>query len=122
MSREDVFVSADWAEKNLNAENVVFVEVDEDTSAYDGGHIKGAVRLDWKTELQEMPPDTVPVGAKKPSSANWSSCPGMSGSFRAPWLDIVAVSEGRNGTDRSSSGVPSANVTVNVGLKPWPVT
>ncbi|HWF28078.1 MAG TPA: sulfurtransferase, partial [Mycobacterium sp.] len=41
MARSDVLVSADWAESNLAAANVVFVEVDEDTSAYDGGHIAG---------------------------------------------------------------------------------
>jgi thiosulfate/3-mercaptopyruvate sulfurtransferase len=54
MSRADVLVSADWAEENLNSPGVVFVEVDEDTSAYDGGHIAGAVKLDWKTELQDQ--------------------------------------------------------------------
>jgi thiosulfate/3-mercaptopyruvate sulfurtransferase len=54
MSRDSVLVSADWAEKNLNADGVVFVEVDEDTSAYDGGHIPGAVKIDWKTELQDQ--------------------------------------------------------------------
>ena len=54
MSRADVLVSADWAEENLNTADVVFVEVDEDTSAYDGGHIPGAVKLDWKTELQDQ--------------------------------------------------------------------
>ena len=54
MSRADVLVSADWAEENLNTPGVVFVEVDEDTSAYDGGHIAGAVKLDWKTELQDQ--------------------------------------------------------------------
>jgi thiosulfate/3-mercaptopyruvate sulfurtransferase len=54
MSREDVLVSADWAEENLDTDGVVFVEVDEDTSAYDGGHIAGAVKLDWKTELQDQ--------------------------------------------------------------------
>ncbi len=54
MSRADVLVSADWAEENLNAPGVVFVEVDEDTSAYDGGHLPGAVKLDWKTELQDQ--------------------------------------------------------------------
>src|ERR671938_548580 len=54
MSRADVLVSADWAEENLNTSGVVFVEVDEDTSAYDGGHIRGAVKLDWKTELQDQ--------------------------------------------------------------------
>ena len=54
MSRQDVLVTVDWAEENLNAEHVVFVEVDEDTSAYEGGHIPGAVRIDWKTELQDQ--------------------------------------------------------------------
>ena len=54
MSRADVLVSADWAEENLNTPGVVFVEVDEDTSAYDGGHIEGAVKLDWKTDLQDQ--------------------------------------------------------------------
>ncbi|MGH3736503.1 MAG: sulfurtransferase [Micromonosporaceae bacterium] len=54
MSREDSLVSADWAEKNLDTPGTVFVEVDEDTSAYDGGHIPGAVKLDWKTELQDQ--------------------------------------------------------------------
>jgi thiosulfate/3-mercaptopyruvate sulfurtransferase len=53
MSREDVLVTADWAEENLGTAGVVFVEVDEDTSAYDGGHIPGAVKIDWKTELQD---------------------------------------------------------------------
>ncbi len=36
MSRNDVLVSADWAQENLSAPGLVFVEVDEDTSAYDG--------------------------------------------------------------------------------------
>src|ERR1700750_1577995 len=53
MARSDVLVSTDWAESNLDAPNTVFVEVDEDTSAYDGGHIAGAVKLDWKTDLQD---------------------------------------------------------------------
>ena len=53
MARSDVLVTADWAESNLNAPNTVFVEVDEDTSAYDAGHIEGAVKIDWKTDLQD---------------------------------------------------------------------
>ena len=53
MARSDVLVSTDWAESNLDAPNTVFVEVDEDTSAYDVGHIAGAVKLDWKTDLQD---------------------------------------------------------------------
>ncbi|QCH22421.1 sulfurtransferase [Mycobacteroides salmoniphilum] len=53
MARSDVLVSAQWAQDNLSTPNTVFVEVDEDTSAYDVGHIEGAVRLDWKTDLQD---------------------------------------------------------------------
>ena len=53
MSRTDVLVSADWAQENIATPGLVFVEVDEDTSAYDKGHIEGAVKLDWKTDLQD---------------------------------------------------------------------
>ena len=53
MSRDTALVSAEWAEKNIDAPGVVFVEVDEDTSAYDTGHIAGAIKLDWKTDLQD---------------------------------------------------------------------
>jgi thiosulfate/3-mercaptopyruvate sulfurtransferase len=53
MSRENVLVTPDWAEQNLDTEGVVFVEVDEDTTAYDAGHIPGAVKINWKTELQD---------------------------------------------------------------------
>ncbi|MEU5853412.1 sulfurtransferase [Saccharopolyspora shandongensis] len=53
MSRAEVLVSTEWAEQNLNTAGVVFAEVDEDTTAYDGGHIPGAIKLDWKNELQD---------------------------------------------------------------------
>jgi len=53
MSRDSALVSADWAEKNLDTPGLVFVEVDEDTTAYDGGHIPGAIKLDWKKDLQD---------------------------------------------------------------------
>ncbi|HYH23919.1 MAG TPA: sulfurtransferase [Blastococcus sp.] len=53
MSRSDVLVTADWVQEHLNDPGIVLVEVDEDTSAYDGGHIEGAVKLDWKKDLQD---------------------------------------------------------------------
>jgi thiosulfate/3-mercaptopyruvate sulfurtransferase len=53
MSRADVLVDADWVEAHLDDPSIVLVEVDEDVSAYDGGHISGAVRLDWTQELQQ---------------------------------------------------------------------
>ena len=54
MSRQEVLVDADWVAEHGTDDNVVLVEVDEDVSAYDSGHIKNAVRLDWKTELQDQ--------------------------------------------------------------------
>jgi thiosulfate/3-mercaptopyruvate sulfurtransferase len=53
MSREDVLVTTQWAEENLDTPGVVFAEVDEDTTAYDAGHIRGAVKLDWRNDLQD---------------------------------------------------------------------
>ncbi|WP_020579193.1 sulfurtransferase [Actinopolymorpha alba] len=53
MSRDTVLVSADWAEERLDDSKVVLVEVDEDTTAYDKGHIRGAIKLDWKQDLQD---------------------------------------------------------------------
>ena len=53
MSRPDVLVDADWVEEHKADPGVVLVEVDEDTSAYDTGHIPGAVKIDWKKDLQD---------------------------------------------------------------------
>jgi len=53
MSRSDVLVDADWAEAHIGDPDVVIVEVDEDTSAYDKGHIPTAIKLDWKKDLQD---------------------------------------------------------------------
>lgn len=48
----EVLVSTDWVAKHLKDPGVRIVEVDEDTSLYDRGHIPGAVHLDWLGELQ----------------------------------------------------------------------
>ncbi|GAB2578538.1 sulfurtransferase [Streptomyces capparidis] len=53
MSRSDVLVDADWVQSHLDDPNVVIVEVDEDTSAYDKNHIRNAIKLDWKKDLQD---------------------------------------------------------------------
>jgi thiosulfate/3-mercaptopyruvate sulfurtransferase len=49
----DVLVSTEWVSHNLNAPNTRLVEVDVDTSAYDQGHIPGAVGWNWQTQLQD---------------------------------------------------------------------
>ena len=53
MSRSEVLVDANWVQAHLDDPGVVLAEVDEDTTAYDKGHIKGAVKLDWKEDLQD---------------------------------------------------------------------
>ena len=53
MSRSDVLVDAGWVEAHHGDPGVVLVEVDEDTSAYGKGHIQDAVKIDWKTDLQD---------------------------------------------------------------------
>jgi thiosulfate/3-mercaptopyruvate sulfurtransferase len=53
MSRADVLVDADWVQVHLDDPGVVLAEVDEDTTAYHKGHIKGAVKIDWKEDLQD---------------------------------------------------------------------
>ncbi|MCW2839715.1 MAG: sulfurtransferase [Aeromicrobium sp.] len=53
MSRESALVTADWVEEHLDDPKIVLVEVDEDASAYDTGHIPGAIKIDWKKDLQD---------------------------------------------------------------------
>ena len=52
-NRAATLVDADWVEAHIDDTGVVLVEVDEDTAAYDKNHIRGAVRLDWKKDLQD---------------------------------------------------------------------
>ena len=53
MSREKSLVSADWVAQNLDNPAVVIVEVDEDTSLYEQGHIEGAITFHWRDDLQD---------------------------------------------------------------------
>ena len=47
----DVLVSTDWLDEHLDDPAVRAIEVDEDTSAYEKGHIRGAVSWNWTTDL-----------------------------------------------------------------------
>ena len=48
-----VLVTADWLAEHLNDPNVVVAEVDENPDVYDEGHIRGAVKLHWREDLQD---------------------------------------------------------------------
>jgi thiosulfate/3-mercaptopyruvate sulfurtransferase len=47
----DVLVSTDWLEGQLDDPDVRVIEVDEDTTAYEKGHIRGAVGWNWTSDL-----------------------------------------------------------------------
>ena len=53
MSRATSLVSIDWVQENLSNPKVVLVEVDEDTSLYEKGHIAGAITFHWRNDLQD---------------------------------------------------------------------
>jgi thiosulfate/3-mercaptopyruvate sulfurtransferase len=50
----EVLVDADWVEAHLHDPKVRLIEVDVDTTAYDQGHISGAVSFNWQKELQDQ--------------------------------------------------------------------
>jgi thiosulfate/3-mercaptopyruvate sulfurtransferase len=50
-----VLVETDWLEQHLGDANLAVVEVDEDTTAYEKGHIPGAIAINWTTELHDHP-------------------------------------------------------------------
>jgi len=46
-------VSGDWLEQHLGTPGLVVVESDEDVLLYETGHIPGAVKIDWHTDLND---------------------------------------------------------------------
>jgi thiosulfate/3-mercaptopyruvate sulfurtransferase len=51
----EALVDTQWVADHLNDSKLKIVEVDVDTSAYDTGHIRGAIGLDWRKDLQARP-------------------------------------------------------------------
>jgi len=52
-SHPERLVTADWLSANLGTPGLVIVESDEDVLLYDIGHIPGAVKIDWHTDLND---------------------------------------------------------------------
>ena len=46
-------VTTDWLQANLGKPGLVVVESDEDVLLYETGHIPGAVKIDWHTDLND---------------------------------------------------------------------
>ena len=46
-------VSGEWLEAHLGTPGLVVVESDEDVLLYETGHIEGAVKIDWHTDLND---------------------------------------------------------------------
>lgn len=53
-SHPEVLVETAWVAEHLDDPNVRIVESDEDVVLYEIGHIPGAVKIDWHTELQDQ--------------------------------------------------------------------
>src|ERR671925_1392032 len=49
----EMIVSTDWMAEHLDDPGLVVAESDEDVLLYETGHIPGAVKLDWHTELND---------------------------------------------------------------------
>ena len=50
---KEVLVSTDWLADKLGKAGIVVAEVDENPALYDEGHVRGAVRLHWREDLQD---------------------------------------------------------------------
>jgi len=53
-ARPEMLVSTDWAAAHLTDPKVRLVESNEDILLYDTGHIPGAVKIDWTTDLNDQ--------------------------------------------------------------------
>ncbi|MFN7161585.1 MAG: sulfurtransferase, partial [Fimbriimonadales bacterium] len=68
-----VLVSTDWVQAHLGDPSIRLIEVDVDTTAYEQGHIPGAIGLNWQTQLQD------PVRRDIPSQAQLEATLGALG-------------------------------------------
>jgi thiosulfate/3-mercaptopyruvate sulfurtransferase len=69
-------VSTDWVAEHLDDPNVRLIEVDVDTTAYDQGHIPGAVGFNWTTQLSDR------IRRDIPTKEAWERLLGQAGVSR----------------------------------------
>ena len=92
----EALVSTDWVASHLNDPKIRVVEVDVDTSAYDQGHVPGAVAWNWQTELQ----DAIRRDLTEPRS--FENLLGKAGI--SPQTKIVLYGDNNTGSPHTPSG------------------
>jgi thiosulfate/3-mercaptopyruvate sulfurtransferase len=85
-ANEAALVSTDWVADHLNDPAVRLIEVDVDTTAYDQGHIPGAVGFNWTTQLSDQ------IRRDIPPKAQWEKLLSEAGA----WPDMKIVFYGDN--------------------------
>ncbi|MBE7555485.1 MAG: sulfurtransferase [Anaerolineales bacterium] len=69
----EVLVETSWVAEHLNDPKIRLVEVDVDTTAYESGHIPGAVGWNWKKDTQQV------ISRDIPDQAGWEALLSRSG-------------------------------------------
>lgn len=81
-------VTTEWVADHLNDPAVRLIEVDVDTTAYDQGHVQGAVGLNWTTQLGD------PVRRDIPSKQAWERL--LGGAGVTPQTHLVFYGDNNN--------------------------
>src|SRR2546422_1228114 len=84
----EVLVSTDWVATHLNDTGIRLIEVDVDTTAYDSGHIAGAVGWNWQSQLND------PVRRDIPDKGAFADL--LSGAGVTPRTTVVLYGDNNN--------------------------
>ena len=98
-----MLVNTDWVAEHLGDPGLVVAESDEDVLLYETGHIPGAVKLDWHTELNDPVTRDYVDGA---GFARLMSRKGISGTPRSCF-----TATGTTGGRRTRCGSPRCSAT-----------
>ena len=52
-AKGEALVSTSWVDQHKGSKGVIIIECDEDILLYSTGHVPGAIKLDWHTELND---------------------------------------------------------------------
>ena len=92
----EALVSTDWVAAHVNDPAVRLIEVDVDTTAYDAGHVAGAVGWNWQSQLND------PVRRDIPDKAAFAKL--LSDAGVTPKTTVVSSATTTTGSRRSRSG------------------